>query len=174
MTQILARRTSSLQLQRFVPSLVLMATAQAIAFIVRGICWEAVAWTIPIGLFILLVSWRDTFVRSLVTVILAAGLVTVEVVNVGWYHSAWPFGPPHMMVFCGTDFVQSGPVEHASSADALSQIVGGRGPVVDYGVTPSGSEIVGAGSITPSSGCQWQIFVAVANDGWLEYTQEEN
>jgi hypothetical protein len=146
------------------------AVALSGAFIVRGVCWEAVAWAVPVGAAVAVIRKRQLVVVVGVFAILVAGIVTLEVVDVGWYHAAWPFATPHMMVFCGADYAPEGPPIKITSTEGFKRAAGG-GPVIGYGVTPNGSAVVGAGS-NGWLGCQWQVFVAVGSGRWLEYTQD--
>jgi len=166
-----APRTGSRHLRRIEQSTLLVAAALTAALIVRGICWEAIAWTAPVAAAIALIYRREVLVSVAAAAILVAGTVTVEIVDVGWYHSVSPFGAPRMMVWCGTDLAPQGPPIKISSTKGFERATGG-GPVISYGVTPDGSAIVGAGGNAETFRCQWQVFVAVGNGQWLEYTQD--
>jgi hypothetical protein len=151
--------------------LVAMACALGLAFVLRGICWEALAIAAPVLIIIALVRrFRDVVLTVGVVVMLALGLVVLESVNVYTYHSVLQIGTPRIILWCGQELAPQGPLVSVSSDAGFEHLTDG-GPVRTIGVTPAGSAIVASGS-NASWGCPFQLYVAVGGNRWQQYTQD--
>jgi hypothetical protein len=148
-----------------------LAAILALAFVVRGICWEGLVIAAPAMVVVAAAfRFRDVLVTVGVVVMLSLGFLVVEGVNVYSYHSVSFSGAPHIIVWCGREMAPSNaPVVARSDAD-LGRLAEG-GPVQQVGVTPAGSAIVAAGA-NAYWGCPWQLYVPVGNDNWEYYTQD--
>src|SRR5258708_4055221 len=70
-----------------------MVLALALAFLIRGICWEAVAMAAPVWVGVVLVGrLREILLTVGIVVVTALGLLVVEGVNVITYHSVFLTG----------------------------------------------------------------------------------
>jgi hypothetical protein len=142
-----------------------------LAFLIRGICWEALVLAAPAMVLVTAAfRFRDILVTVSVVVLLCVAFLVVEGVDLYSYHSLSLSGTPRMILWCGQDMAPQGlPVVAHSDAD-FERLAHG-GPVTEVGVTPAGSEVIAAGR-NASWGCPWQLYVALGNDRWRYYTQD--
>ena len=162
------RRSRSL---RTFAGLGVIVLALALSFIIRDLCWEAVAFSAIVSVVVTLIGrFRDVLLTVGIVVVTVLGLLVVEGVSVYTFHSVIPFGTPRTIMWCGQELAPQGdPFVVRSNAD-FQRLSDGR-PAHAIGVTPDGSAIVVEGP-NGWTGCPFQLAVALGNDRWQLYMQD--